>query len=86
MMRAVCGSAVSSSMMGAVRRHCHTMAFITGSPVSRFHTTVVSRWFVMPMLSMSFAPRLCATRSSVSAPSCDDRMSRGSCSTQPGWG
>ena len=39
--------------------------------------TQVSRWFVMPMLSMSRGPRLFATSSSVSAPSCEDKMSRG---------
>ena len=83
---ATLGSDVSRSTMSAVRRHCHTMALHTGWPVSRFHTTVVSRWLVMPMLSMSAGPSPFCTRSSVSAPSCEDRMSRGSCSTQPGWG
>ena len=39
--------------MSAVRRHCHTMALYTGLPVSRSHTTVVSRWLVMPMAAMS---------------------------------
>ena len=73
-------------MSGAVRRHCHTMALPTGLPVSRFHTTVVSRWFVMPMAAMSPGPRPWVTVSSASAPSCEDRMSLGACSTQPGWG
>ena len=86
MARTTSGSAASSSMMGAVRRHCHTMALKTGSPVSRFQTTVVSRWFVMPMLSMSAGVRLFETRSSVRAPSWEDRMSCGLCSTQPGCG
>ena len=80
------GAPHSSSTRGAVRRHCHTMAFATGCPVSRFHTTVVSRWLVMPMESMSSGPRSFDTKSSVSAPSCDERISRGSCSTQPGLG
>ena len=83
---ATAGSPAISSMMGAVRRHCHTMALYTGLPVSRSQTTVVSRWLVMPMLSMSAGPNPFCTRSSVSAPSVDDRMSRGSCSTQPGCG
>ena len=86
MRRATAGSPQSSSTMGAVRRHCHTMALPTGRPVSRFHTTVVSRWFVMPMASMSAGPSPCDTVSSASAPSWDDRISSGSCSTQPGCG
>ncbi len=47
------GSLASASIMGAVRRHCHTMAFAMGSPVARSHTTVVSRWLVMPMAATS---------------------------------
>ena len=35
--------ALSSSAISAVRRHCHTMALYTGSPVSLFHTIAVSR-------------------------------------------
>ena len=37
------------SQKPAVRRSCQTMAWPTGSPVSRFQTTAVSRWLVMPM-------------------------------------
>ena len=50
-----CPSATSLSMMSEVRRHCHTMAFAMGSPVSLSQTTVVSRWFVMPMAAISLA-------------------------------
>ena len=39
---AICGS------RSAVRVSCQTMALCTGLPVCRSHTTVVSRWLVMP--------------------------------------
>ena len=41
--------------MSAVRRSCQTMARCTACPVARSHTTVVSRWLVMPIAAMSFA-------------------------------
>src|SRR5438477_4079733 len=41
------------SHMAAVRRSCHTMALQIGSPVARSQTTVVSRWFVMPIPEIS---------------------------------
>ncbi len=75
-----------ASIMGAVRRHCHTMALHSGSPVVRSHTRVVSRWLVMPMESTSAVSTLHDSKSSVRAPSWVDRMSCGSCSTQPGCG
>ena len=83
---ATSGSLHNASTMLAVRRHCHTMALKIGSPVSRFHTTVVSRWLVMPILSISLACTSLETSSSVMVPSCAERMSMGSCSTQPGCG
>ena len=46
-------SAFSRSQKSAVRRSCQTMALWTGSPVSRSHTMVVSRWLVMPMAATS---------------------------------
>ena len=76
----------SSSIMGAVRRHCQTMAFAMGRPVSRSHSMVVSRWLVMPMLSMSRAVRACEVSKSVSEPSCEKMISWGFCSTHPGCG
>ena len=83
---AVAGSLAMASTMGAVRRHCQTMAFMMGSPVARSHTMVVSRWLVMPMESISAVSTFEDMMSSVSAPSCEERMSCGSCSTQPGCG
>ena len=45
------------AQMSAVRRSCQTMARCTACPVARSHTTVVSRWLVMPIAAMSFAFR-----------------------------
>ena len=39
--------------MEAVRLHCQTMALQMGFPVFLSQTTVVSRWFVMPMAAIS---------------------------------
>ena len=47
--------AFSSSQYSLVRRHCQTMAWQIGSPVSLSQTMVVSRWLVMPMAAMSSA-------------------------------
>src|SRR2546423_9503227 len=48
-------SALSLAQMSAVRRSCQTMARCTALPVARAHTTVVSRWLVMPIAAMSLA-------------------------------
>ena len=50
----------SCAQSGSARRSCQTMALVHGWPVRRFHTTVVSRWLVMPMAAMSpaFSPAL----------------------------
>ena len=50
-------SLFSLAQMSAVRRSCQTMARCTACPVARSHTTVVSRWLVMPIAAMSFAFR-----------------------------
>ena len=50
-------SAFSRAQISAVRRSCQTMARCTALPVARSHTTVVSRWLVMPIAAMSFAFR-----------------------------
>ena len=39
----------------AVRRSCQTMALWIGLPVARSHTSVVSRWLLMPMPATSLA-------------------------------
>ncbi len=43
--------------MRSVRVSCQTMALYQGRPVLGFQTTVVSRWFVMPMAARSAAVR-----------------------------
>ena len=49
-------SAGSSAHRAAVRRSCQTIAGCTGRPLARSHTTVVSRWFVIPIAPSSSAP------------------------------
>ena len=44
-----CHAAFSSAQTSAVRRSCQTIALCSGLPVARSHTSVVSRWLVMPM-------------------------------------
>ena len=72
--------------MSEVRRHCHTMALYTGSPVFLSHKTVVSRWLVMPMAAICSAPTPAMAMHSVATDSWEDQISLGLCSTQPGLG
>ena len=46
-------SPASSSTRSSVRVSCQTIALCTGVPVRRSHSTVVSRWLVMPMAARS---------------------------------
>src|SRR3954471_12353050 len=76
-------SAFSFAQMSAVRRSCQTMARCTACPVARSHTTVVSRWLVIPIAAMSFAlipDCAIASRQTVTV---EVQMFSGSCSTQP---
>ncbi len=79
-------SARSFAHSGSARRSCQTMAWCTGRPVARSHTSVVSRWLVMPMARMSvgFSFALASTSRAVASWPC--QISIGSCSTQPGCG
>jgi hypothetical protein len=72
--------------MGAVRRHCQTMALWIGFPVRRSHSTVVSRWFVMPMAAMSRGARPACCKAWRAVSIWVDQIASGSCSTQPGRG
>ena len=84
--RARTRSAGSSAQRSAVRRSCQTMAGWTGRPVRRSHTTVVSRWFVIPRANTS-AGRILASASACRADSSTlAQISSGSCSTRPGAG
>ena len=76
----------SRSQMPAVRRSCQTIALQIGSPVTRSQTTVVSRWFVIPIAATSVGDTLAFVNASAATPACDDQMSRGLCSTHPGLG
>ena len=70
----------------AVRRSCQTIAGYTGRPLRRSHTTVVSRWFVIPTAPSSCAP-MPASPSAASG-GCGDAVPDllRSCSTHPGSG
>ncbi len=67
-------SPASSRTSGAVRVSCQTIALCSGWPLSRSHSTAVSRWLVMPIAATSPAaapprrarprsPPACAARS-----------------------
>ena len=55
-------------------------------PVRRSQTTVVSRWFVIPIASSSLAATPAAASASAAVCSTLAQISSGSCSTQPGSG
>ena len=79
-------AARNSSHSGAVRRSCQTIALAIGRPVARSQTTVVSRWFVMPIAATSSAPMCALASASCRTPDCVAQISVASCSTQPGCG
>ncbi len=81
-----CPAARSSSHRAAVRRSCHTMARWRGWPVRRSQTTVVSRWFVIPIAATACPAASAAAAASANVARVASRMSSGSCSTQPGRG
>ena len=76
-------AATKALQVSAVRRSCQTMAWWMGSPVRRSHTTVVSRWLVMPTAAncCGVTPALAST--SVMVAACVAQSSCASCSTQP---
>ena len=49
-------SGSSSRQRAAVRRSCQTIAGATGRPVTRSHSNVVSRWFVIAIVSTPSSP------------------------------
>jgi hypothetical protein len=53
-----CPAARRDAQTSWVRRSCQTMAGATGWPLLRSHSTVVSRWLVMPTASMSGSPAM----------------------------
>ena len=79
-------AARSCAHSGSVRRSCQTMALAIGWPVRRSHSTVVSRWLVMPMAAMSLALSWALNSASSATACCVAQISLASCSTQPGCG
>ena len=77
----------SASHAGAVRRSCQTMALASGSPVLRFQT---QRRLALvgdaDRGDVAGGRRRPAASASRAVASCDSQISRGSCSTQPGFG
>ena len=80
------GPAVAASAQtSAVRRSCQTMALWIGRPVARSHTTVVSRWLVMPIAAtLRASTPACAMASRQTVATVVVQISSGSCSTCPG--
>ena len=76
----------SRSHSFAVRRSCQTMAFAMGLPVWRSHSSVVSRWLVMPMAAILAAVSLAFFSAALAVASWVFQMAPASCSTQPGLG
>ena len=76
----------SSSQMPALARLCHTTAGWIGRPVARSHTTVVSRWLVMPIAVTSRAPMPAAAIALRPTATVVAKISSGSCSTCPDAG
>src|SRR5690606_21340378 len=74
-------SASSARTSSSVRVSCQTIAWCTGWPVARSHTSVVSRWLVMPTATGVAEPSASATTASTLV-----QISSASCSTQPGRG
>ena len=79
-------SAPSAATRSALRASCHTIALASGRPVSRSHSTTVSRWFAMPIAATSPPRAPAAARASSMHVRERASNSSASCSTQPGRG
>ncbi len=79
-------SALRRAQASAVRRSCHTIAGATGRPFARSHSTVVSRWFVMPTAATSATVARARASTSAMVATCVAQISSASCSTQPECG
>ena len=69
-----------------MRVSCQTIAGPTGTPVAGSHTTVVSRWLLMPTPATSAAPAPTSCSTRVIVRTVLRQISAASCSTQPGRG
>ena len=81
-----CTVTVSMKTGEGVLLHCHTIALYTGSPECLSHTTVVSRWLVIPIEAISDALAPTFARACLATSRIVDQISSASCSTQPGFG
>jgi hypothetical protein len=81
-----CPAATSSRQNAVVRRSCQTMALWIGFPLVRSHTTVVSRWLVMPTATMSAAAACALSSTAFTTATVARQISSASCSTQPSAG
>ncbi len=79
-------SAMSSSQILSVRVSCQTSALWIGTPVALSHTTVVSRWFVMPTAARSLACSFAFWRAPFTTSCVRVQISFASCSTHPAFG
>ena len=69
-----------------MRVSCQVIALLTGSPLSAYQSTVVSRWLAIPRATRSAAVRFAPSSDSLTTVSTLAQISLGSCSTQPGRG
>ena len=67
-------------------RLCQTIALSTGLPLSRSHSTTVSRWLAMPIASMSETSAPAFRMAARAVSSWVFQIASGSCSTWPGDG
>jgi hypothetical protein len=70
----------------SVRVSCQTIAWWYGLPVRRFHTTVVSRWLVIPSAHRSLPSRPVRASVVCSTDLVRSQISIALCSTHPGRG
>ena len=87
----VCRDVMAKRPAGGVRaigitNQRETMALWIALPVLRSHTTVVSRWLVMPMAAIPLAGTCALASARLSTETVARQISSASCSTQPGCG
>ena len=76
-------SSISRAHTPLVRVSIHTSALCSGSPVSASHTTVVSRWFVMPTAATARPATAASASTEATTRRTVAQISFGSCSTHP---
>ena len=83
-MRSRISSTGSSAQRAAVRRSCQTIARPIGAPLRLSQTSVVSRWFVIPIAASSPAPTPASARAAAAASTTVCQISSGVVLHQPG--